>query len=120
LDFDLDPSIQHLDAVSKPAPPGGGSEIESSSLFQTFTRKNQAHFIEPSKNSDLAHWKNREAEEENFAASIAGQPRNQIPGNQSGMEKTETSAQAETGSAFQSLYARFSADPLFHDEIHKL
>ncbi len=121
LDFDLDPSIQHLDAVSKPVPPGGGSDIESSSLFQTFTRKNQAHFIEPSKNSDLAHWKNREAEEENFARSVAGQGRNQIPGNQTGIGKNQrTLDPAETDSSFQSLYARFSADPLFHDEIRKL
>ena len=120
LDFDLDPSIQHLDAVSKPAPPGGGPDMESSSLFQTFTRKNQAHFIEPSKNSDLAHWKNREAEEENFAVSVAGQPRNQVPEIKTGTGTTESSAQTESGPAFQSLYARFSADPLFHDEIRKL
>ena len=50
------------------------TEIESSSLFKTFTRKNQAHFIEPSENSELTHWRNRETEDENFAASVAGVP----------------------------------------------
>ncbi len=66
LDFDLDPAIQRLDAVTKPVSPEGGPDIESSSLFQTFTRKNQAHFIEPSKNSDLAHWKNRAGRRRKF------------------------------------------------------
>ena len=70
LDFDLDPAIQQLDAVNKPFSEEMKTEIESSSLFKTFTRKNQAHFIEPSDNSELAHWRNRETEDENFAASV--------------------------------------------------
>ena len=72
LDFDLDPSIQQLDAVSKPFSDEEKAGIESTSLFKTFTRKNQAHFIEPSDNSELLHWRNREMEDENFAASVAG------------------------------------------------
>ena len=64
LDFDLDPEIQHLDAVSKPVSAQSASDIESSSLFQTFTRKNQAHFIEPSVISTLRHWKTTGPEEE--------------------------------------------------------
>jgi DNA mismatch repair protein MutL len=56
LDFDLDPSIQHLDAVSKPVSEETRASLESSSLFKTFTQKNQAHFIEPSSRSDLGHW----------------------------------------------------------------
>ena len=55
LDFELDASIQHLDAVNKPITEQQRSSASSSSLFQTFTKKNQAHFIE--KKSELAHWK---------------------------------------------------------------
>ncbi len=55
LDFELDASIQHLDAVSKPLTEERRSTTASSPLYQTFTQKNQAHFIE--KKSDLKHWK---------------------------------------------------------------
>lgn len=55
LDFDLDPQIQHLGAVNKPVTDEHRSSASASSLFQTFSKKNQAHFIE-SKN-ELAHWK---------------------------------------------------------------
>lgn len=57
LDFDLDPSIQHLDAISKPVSDEKKAEVAASSLYQTFTRKNQAHFIEPTDKSELRHWK---------------------------------------------------------------
>ncbi len=55
LDFDLDPSIQHLESVSKPLSEERRSASTSSSLFQTFSQKNQAHFIE--NKSELKHWK---------------------------------------------------------------
>jgi DNA mismatch repair protein MutL len=55
LDFELDAGIQHLDAVNKPVTEEHRSSASSSSLFQTFTQKNKAHFIE--KRSELAHWK---------------------------------------------------------------
>jgi DNA mismatch repair protein MutL len=57
LDFDLDPSIQRLDAVSKPVTEENKAAVASSSLYQTFSKKNQAHFIEPANKSDLRHWK---------------------------------------------------------------
>ena len=57
LDFDLDPSIQHLDAINKPVTDEKKAEVTSSSLYQTFTKKNQAHFIEPTNKSELRHWK---------------------------------------------------------------
>jgi len=57
LDFDLDPSIQRLDAVSKPVSEEKKAAVASSSLYQTFTQKNQAHFIEPTNKSELRHWK---------------------------------------------------------------
>ncbi len=57
LDFDLDPSIQRLDAVSKPVTEEKIAAVASSSLYKTFTQKNQAHFIEPTNKSELRHWK---------------------------------------------------------------
>jgi len=55
LDFDLDASIQNLDAVTKPFTEERKSSASASSLYQTFTQKNQAHFIE--NKSELRHWK---------------------------------------------------------------
>ena len=54
LDFDLDVSIQQSDAVSKPFTDDKRSAATTSSLYKTFTQKNQAHFIESK--SDLEHW----------------------------------------------------------------
>ncbi len=55
LDFELDANIQNLDAVNKPMSELHRSAASTSSLFQTFTQKNQAHFVE--KKSELGHWK---------------------------------------------------------------
>ena len=55
LDFELDASIQQLDAVTKPFTEEKKSSAASSSLYSTFTQKNQAHFIE--NKSDLKEWK---------------------------------------------------------------
>jgi DNA mismatch repair protein MutL len=55
LDFELDASIQSLDAVNKPFTEENKFSASSSSLFKTFTQKNQAHFIE--NKSELKHWK---------------------------------------------------------------
>jgi len=151
LDFDLDPSIQQLDAINKPLSEEMKTEIESSSLFKTFTRKNQAHFIDPTESSGLTHWRNREMEDQNFAASVAGVPFSKLkssrdeeggdgpasdsltpeinqpgekilPGSQ--INKIQSGERSSSGvstpSAFQSLYTRFSADPLFRDQELRL
>ena len=55
LDFELDSDIQHLDAVSKPFTEEKKSSAASSSLYSTFTQKNQSNFIE--NRSELKHWK---------------------------------------------------------------
>jgi len=55
LDFELDAGIQQLDAVSKPYSQENKSAASSSSLYNTFSQKNQAHFIEGK--SELKHWK---------------------------------------------------------------
>ena len=74
LDFELDASIQHLDAVNKPITDQHRSSASSSSLFQTFTKKNQAHFIE--NKSELAHWKDfyEKPSPENLKDSSDAQP----------------------------------------------
>jgi DNA mismatch repair protein MutL len=55
LDFELDASIQQMDAVKKPFTEEKKSSAAASSLYSTFTQKNQAHFIE--NKSGLKHWK---------------------------------------------------------------
>lgn len=57
LDFTLNAEIQGLDAVSKPFTSDKKDAVSSSNLFQTFTKKNQAHFIESDQKSELKHWK---------------------------------------------------------------
>ena len=57
LDFTLNPEIQGLDAVSKPFTDSQREETSSSNLFKTFTQKGQAHFVEPTNQSELKHWK---------------------------------------------------------------
>jgi DNA mismatch repair protein MutL len=57
LDFDLDPAIQQLDAVSKPFTAEQQSAASSSSLYQTFTQKHAAHKIDPQQKSELIHWR---------------------------------------------------------------
>ncbi len=55
LDFELDPGIVHLDAVSKPLTREAEAATGGKALFQSFTRKHQAHFIDTK--SELKHWK---------------------------------------------------------------
>lgn len=69
LDFDLDPSIQHLDAVSKPFTAEQKSQASSSSLYQTFTQKHAAHKIDPRQKSELKHWKESVVSNESLAGS---------------------------------------------------
>lgn len=57
LDFDLDASIQQLSSIQQPFTEERKSSAASTSLFKGFTQKNQAHFIEPAKKSELKHWK---------------------------------------------------------------
>ncbi len=67
LDFELDASIQQLDAVSKPFTEEGKSTATSSSLYSTFTKKHQSHFIESK--SELKHWKDFYGKEQPQEAS---------------------------------------------------
>jgi DNA mismatch repair protein MutL len=55
LDFDLDPAIQHLEAVSKPFTSENIAAASASNLFQTFTQKHQAHRVES--RNELQGWR---------------------------------------------------------------
>lgn len=72
LDFDLDAGIQNLDAVNKPFTDEIKSSTASSSLYQTFTQKNQAHFIE--NKSELKHWKDFYEPKSNTTGVLAQRP----------------------------------------------
>lgn len=51
LEFDLDPTIQQLDAVNKPFTENEQSAATNSSLFQSFTQRFQAHVVNPGKSN---------------------------------------------------------------------
>ncbi|MET3875145.1 MULTISPECIES: DNA mismatch repair endonuclease MutL [Chitinophaga] len=79
LDFDLDPNIQALDAVSKPFTVQQQNESTQSPLYKSFTQANQAHMIDKSSNSsNLKHWKDLyETNNDNYTQStytIAPEP----------------------------------------------
>ena len=57
LEFDLDPGIQQLEAVSKPFTEAKQAAAANSELFKNFTQKHQAHFIQPSSKTELKHWR---------------------------------------------------------------
>jgi DNA mismatch repair protein MutL len=55
MDFQLDPSIQFLDAVAKPFSDNQQDETKSGGLYKSFVDKHQAHRIQSS--SNLSNWK---------------------------------------------------------------
>ncbi|MBC7902397.1 MAG: DNA mismatch repair endonuclease MutL, partial [Gemmatimonadaceae bacterium] len=57
LEFDLDPGIQQLDAITKPFTEAKQEAAASSGLFKNFTQKHQAHLIERGGKNDLPSWK---------------------------------------------------------------
>ena len=93
LDFDLDPFIQKLDAVNNPITEEKKASVASSSLYQTFTKKNQAHFIEPTNKSELRHWKDF------FESPSAGSPSSGQRGNEgTGAPAGRTGTEGQTES----------------------
>ncbi len=57
LDFSLDANIQQLDAIQKPFTEGQVNETSRKSLYEGFTQKNQAHFIQKSDQEGQQDWK---------------------------------------------------------------
>ncbi|MEO6845532.1 MAG: DNA mismatch repair endonuclease MutL [Ginsengibacter sp.] len=73
LDFELDASIQNTDAVSKPFTPEKQFSATGTSLYKTFTQKNQAHFIDSK--SDLGTWDDNLLKQNQFI-----EPKTDLPG----------------------------------------
>lgn len=59
LEFDLDPTIQHLDAVSKPFTEDKQAAAAASDIFKNFTQKYQAHLVNPGGQGNLQSWKSQ-------------------------------------------------------------
>jgi DNA mismatch repair protein MutL len=57
LDFELDASIQQLDSIQQPFTEQTRSAIQEGNLYQHFTKKNQAHRIEPDSTQPAKSWK---------------------------------------------------------------
>jgi DNA mismatch repair protein MutL len=76
LDFELDASIQQTDAVSKPFTPEKQFSATGTSLYSTFTKKNQAHFID--NKSDLQTWNDNLLKRNNSENSSKNNFENQV------------------------------------------
>jgi DNA mismatch repair protein MutL len=72
LDFELDASIERLDAVSNPFTEEKKSSAASSSLYNTFSKKNQAHFIDTK--SELKNWKSFYEKDEKSSGTLEPDP----------------------------------------------
>ena len=103
LDFDLDPSIQHLPAVSRLPSEQDIQRSAQSSLYQGFTRKNQAHLIDKSTGSS---WKDL------YASALSEAPFTQdgIAGERHSSElwnPTDTSGQSEASKIPIQVHRRY-------------
>jgi DNA mismatch repair protein MutL len=67
LDFSLDSSIEHLTAVTQPFSRQTQEHTKGDFLFQSFTEKGQAHFL--NKKEDVRHWKDMYKIQEQFAST---------------------------------------------------
>lgn len=74
LDFSLNPDIQQLDAIQRPFTEDDKKTAGHSSLFQTFSKKNQAHFIEKTGESTLSHWKEMYRPSEQMGPTDSSRP----------------------------------------------
>jgi DNA mismatch repair protein MutL len=57
LDFELDASIQQLSSIQQPFSATNQSAAKGSTLYKSFTEKNQAHFIQPDSTKEAKNWK---------------------------------------------------------------
>lgn len=60
LEFDLDPTIQKLEAVSQPFTQDKQQSASSSDIFKNFTQQYQAHTVNPADRSGLEPWNKQE------------------------------------------------------------
>ncbi|MGI8950649.1 MAG: DNA mismatch repair endonuclease MutL [Chitinophagaceae bacterium] len=68
LDFSLNAEIQQLESINKPFTAEKQQAVSSSNIYQTFTKKNQAHFVDVNEKTELKHW--RDFYEENRKSEI--------------------------------------------------
>src|SRR6185295_14702209 len=98
LDFELDASIQHSEAVQQPFTKEKEFSATSGSIFKGFTEKNKAHFIEPTNRSELKHWRD-------FYES----PRSTVDSQQSTAKGVESE---ETSKTFNLQHSTFNSELL--------
>ncbi|HUZ58521.1 MAG TPA: DNA mismatch repair endonuclease MutL [Hanamia sp.] len=79
LDFELDAAIQQTEAVSKPFTFEKQLSVTGTSLFKTFTQKNQANFIDSK--SDLGTWDDNLLKQNNLAPFPENKEENKVLGN---------------------------------------
>jgi len=96
LDFSLNADIQQLPSVQQPFTKDKESAAVAGSIFKGFTQKHQAHFIEPSKKSELKHWK--DFYEGNYAGI-------QAPSTEQANAESLVDSKNEKTETFQSLLA---------------
>lgn len=99
LDFDLDSSIESLDAIQKPFTEERQSATRSSSIFQTFTEANQAHKLGAG-STGFTHWSGME-EKKKFTVDS----RELIP---AALPLHENGTPASINTVFTSLQAAFA------------
>ena len=114
LDFGLDASIQGLSSVQQPFTEDKQSNTKSASLFQAFTKANQAHLIEPTNDNSLKHWSQYDFKEEAAASSQLSVNRN------TQAESSQQSAATEIGEMgfyLSSSYEQYKLTQLFNTYI---
>lgn len=131
LDFDLDISIQQTEAVSKPFTDQQKSSATSSSLFNTFTQKNQAHFIE--RKSNLQSWEETSApvqekitsqpdfldefSNRNFTSLLSSQDVNKIPAGDNYIQLHHTFIIAQNNNGFIAVHQQNAHERILYEKF---
>lgn len=131
LDFDLDISIQQTEAVSKPFTDQQKSSATSSSLFNTFTQKNQAHFIE--RKSNLQSWEETSApvqekiisqpdfldefSNRNFTSLLSSQDVNKIPAGDNYIQLHHTFIIAQNNNGFIAIHQQNAHERILYEKF---
>ncbi len=96
LDFSLDASIEHLAAVTQPFSQQTKEHTKGDFLFQSFTEKGQAHFL--NKKEDVRNWKDMYKIQEEYAnrSSFPGKPSDEKQPSLTGTHSAEYAAGGDT------------------------
>jgi DNA mismatch repair protein MutL len=131
LDFDLDISIQQTEALSKPFTDQQKSSATSSSLFNTFTQKHQAHFIE--RKSNLQSWEETstpahekitsqpdfldEFSNRNFTSLLSSQDINKIPTGDTFIQLHQTFIIAQNNNGFIAIHQQNAHERILYEKF---